>query len=437
MRPDAESRSLRIAETVGHALLVPSSFAIVLFILLFSGPPKFRYRDPLASLYGEVDFAIVANVAVWIIAGFWVAYQIWLIHLGQRPRLKFWFGHKVALTVIFLLAASTFVSLSAPVTAFKVYQVLVEFLFTVIFIEWYGIERCLDLMLTTCILLSCAIAVAAAIVPDLVLEASESGFPRLRGQGIADTGIVATFAIILLFCRRRAIAKPFFLILIAFCGGLLFFSLERNAWLTVCAFFTIALLKKPKIATMRWIYLFWIVAAVALALGLGSWIIELRDTESLYTLSARTGLWAYFIGETLSTSPWLGLGYVAGARDLGMNYEYQLGSGHSIFFDVFVGGGLLSLTVFLLLFVQLCFAAYKLLHHRDDPLSFAVCSLFLAVLIPGLVGADIDTSPSGFTFWSLVTIVPLITTASCGLLTSMQPRTLVGHRLPTSAHNTI
>jgi hypothetical protein len=437
MLPDAKSRSRRIAGTVCHALLAPSPLAVMLFVLLFSGPPKFRYRDPLASLYGEVDFAIVANVAVWIIAGFWVAYQIWLIYAGQRPRLKFWFGHKVALGVIFLLAASTLVSLSAPVTAFKVYQVLVEFLFTVIFIEWYGIERCLDLMLTTCILLGCAIAVAAALAPDLVLEASESGFPRLRGQGIADTGIVATFAIILLFCRRRAIAKPFFLMLTAFCGALLFFSLERNAWLTVCVFFTITLLKKPKIATMRWIYLFWIVAAVALALGLGSWMIELRDTESLYTLSARTGLWAYFIAETLSTSPWLGLGYVAGARDLGMNYEYQLGSGHSIFFDVFVGGGLLSLTVFLLLFIQLSFMAYKLLRRRPDAVSFAVCSLFLAVLIPGLVGGDIDTSPSGFTFWSLVTILPLIAAVNTDALTNSEPRVLVGHRLPTTARNTI
>jgi O-antigen ligase len=91
-----------------------------------------------------------------------------------------------------------------------------------------------------------------------------------------------------------------------------------------------------------------------------------------------------------------------------MEYDPELGSGHSIFLDVFVGGGLLSLIVFVVLVVVLTVRTVKLLRNRNDAVSFAVGSLFLVFLLFAFVGEDIDSSPFGFTFWALVTMLSLI-----------------------------
>jgi hypothetical protein len=386
----------------------PGTSLTILFILLFSGPPKLRIRDSEASLYGEIDFAIVAQALVWLLAGCWVAYQLWCIHGRKRPRLRFSLSQRLAVAVILFLGLSTFVSVAPLVTAFKVYQILVEFLFAMIFVEWYGVERCLSLMFVACTLLCLATLVFVLVAPDLVLFTSETGFPRLRGLAITDTALVSTFGIVLLFARVRKMSTPLFLLFAFFFGGLLFASLARSAWLTVAVIFAIAVWKRPRTHSLKWIYVFWVMAVIGLIAGAGSLLNQLRDPESVYDLSARFGLWAYIGTATLDRSPWLGLGYLAGARETGLQFNSDLGSGHSIFFDVFVGGGILSVSLFVILFIVLGVEAVKLLRERDDALSFGACCLFVAVLIPGLVGADIDSSPSGFTLWSLVTILPML-----------------------------
>ncbi len=400
----------------------PGLFAGLLFLLLFSGPPKFRLRDPMASLYGEVDLAIILNIAVWGVGGLWVLCQLWGIYSGKRPQLRLWLPQKLAALVILFLGISTFASLAPLVTAVKVYQILVAFLFTLIFVEWYGVEVCLNRLFLGSALLCVAIAVSVFVAPDLVLFTSETDFPRLRGMGITETGAVATFSVIFLMTTKRRMSKLVFVSLAAFFGGILFFSLGRIAWVTVCAFFALALLKRPQIRSLPWVYLFWVLAAVALAAGFADRISELRDPESIYTLSERLGLWAHFTTGTLTQSPWLGLGYLAGSRELGMQYDPLLGSGHSIFFDVFVGGGILSISVFLLLFIILSVHATKLFRERKDAVSFTVSSLFLMIFLFGFIGEDIDSSPFGFTFWCLVTMLPFLRNCSAASFVRSAPQ---------------
>src|SRR5271156_1532682 len=98
-------------------------FAGVLFLLLFSGPPKLRLRDPTASLSGELDFSIIVNIIVWLMGGLWVVCQFYRMHRGTRQRLRLLFPQKMAALVILLLGASTFVSIAPAVTAFKAYQI--------------------------------------------------------------------------------------------------------------------------------------------------------------------------------------------------------------------------------------------------------------------------------------------------------------------------
>jgi O-Antigen ligase len=386
----------------------PSLIASILCLLLFTGPPKFRIRDAEASLSGELDVALILNILVWLAGGAWVALRVWKARADKNLRIKLFATHKLAALVVFFLAVSIVVSLDRQVTAFKVFQILVALLFTSFFIEFYGVERFLDYLLLGNALLCGAIVICAAIAPDLVLFTSETGVARLRGEAIADAGVIAALGTILLFTTTRKLSLPSFVFLSALFGSVLLFSLARIAWLAVALFFGLALLKRPKIRKLKWVYAFWAFAAIALLMGAATHLSMLRDPESVSDLSGRLGLWAYLGTTTLTQSPWLGLGYLAASREIGMQYNPELGSGHSIFFDVFVGGGIITECVFVALVIVLLVQAIRLLRRKDDAVSFAVGTLTLAAIVIGAVGADIDSSPFGFTFWGLVTMLPLL-----------------------------
>ena len=386
----------------------PGAIATILCLLLFSGPPKFRIRDPQASLNGQIDFALLLNMLVWLAGGLWVACRIWKAWREPCSRIRLFLTHKIAIAVVLLLGVSTFVSLDPELTAFKVFQIAVALLFTSFFIESYGVDRFLHLLLTGCAALCTMIVICAAVAPDLVVFATDTGYPRLRGEAIADAGVVAALGTVLLFTSARRLSLPSFLTLSALFGSVLLFSLARIAWLAVAVFFAIAVLKRPAIHRMKWVYVFWVLVGVALLAGAVAQMNVVRDPQTVSDLNGRLGLWAYLGTVTLSQSPWLGLGYLAASRSIGMEYDPQLGSGHSIFFDVFVGGGIVTEAVFIVLVIAMIVYAIKLLRKKRDAESFGAASLLIVVVMIGAVGASVDSTPFGFLFWGLVTMLPLL-----------------------------
>ena len=383
-------------------------FDNVLFFLLFSGPPSFRHRPDETSLYGEVDWAIIFQISAWGLGGLWVYYRFW----RARPKGNFWAiftpTHKIAAALIVLLWTSTFVSVAPPLTIVKVCQMTIEMLFCWTFLRLYGVERCLNRIFWGSTVLCIAIALTALVVPDFVIQPSEMGFPRLRGGYITGTNAVSAFAIILLLTQRRQISNVAMVLGLAFFSLLQFLSLTRTSWIALAVIFLITIVRRPRIKGMKWIYAIVLLGVLASFAGGYSKLAEYRDPDSVYELSSRLGLWAYMSDAVLKDSPWLGLGYTAATRQLGMEFNPSLGSGHSIFFDVFIGGGLLSLTVFLLLFIVLGFHCFKILRSTRDATAFAICGLFFYVLIMGAMGETIDTTPFGFTFWMIVSMLPVV-----------------------------
>lgn len=391
-----------------HRFTRPGVIATALFLLLFSGPPKFRIRSPEASLNGHIDFALLINILIWLAGGLWVACRVWKAWRERHARMHSFLVRKMAAVVVILLATSTFVSLDPTLTAFKVFQIVVALLFTSFFIASYGVDRFLNLLLVGCAALCSIIVICAVIAPELVIFTTDTGYPRLRGEAIADAGVVAALGTVLLFTSMRRLSLPTFLSLSALFGLVLLFSLARIAWLAVAVFFALAVFKRPAIRTMKWIYTFWIVIGLSLLAGAVGQVNMVRDPQSVSDLSGRLGLWAYLGTVTVGQSPWLGLGYLAASREIGMEYDPQLGSGHSIFVDVFVGGGLVTELAFLVLVVAMVVYAIKLLRRRRDAHSFAAACLMITVVLIGSVGASIDSTPFGFIFWSLVTMLPLL-----------------------------
>jgi O-antigen ligase len=283
------------------------------------------------------------------------------------------------------------------------------FLFIQLFVERFGRESCLKNIFWGTSLLCGAIAVCAFLAPDLVWIGSDFNPDpsRLRGDLIAPTGSLAAFAIILLLTGVRKIWRVLPLVLLGLFFGLLIFSLMRTAYLVVLGFFVLVLIKRPNAKSLY--QLTYLAGALALTLCAYHWVpnlSEYRNPETISNLGDRMGLWRYLGDVTLTQSPWLGLGYYSASRVYGPEYNPGLGTAHSMFFEILLGGGVLSFVLFIALCLILSMYAARLLYQNRDRFSLAIASLFFASLIFGSMGDEIDSGPVAICFWYSVAVLP-------------------------------
>ena len=385
--------------------------ATSLFLLIFSGPPKFRIRDPEASLHGDVDWVVVLHIFVWGLAGAWVLFQILKRERAKLLLAQLRIPQKLGLAMILLLAVSAVISKAPALSAFKIYQIAVCLLFSQLFVQRFGYTSCLKHIFWGTALLCAAIAVCAFLAPDLVWIGSDFNPDpsRLKGDLIAPTGPVSGLAIILLLTGVRKIWRVLPLALLGLFLGLLVFSLMRTAYLVILGFFALVLIKRPNTKSLRQLAYF--AGALALTVYACGWLPSLsqyRRPEDIANLGDRLGLWRYLSTITLTQSPWLGLGYYSASRVYGPQYNPGLGNAHSMFFEVLLGGGLLSFSLFMVLCTMLVVYAVCLLYKNRDRFSFALASLFLATLIFGSMGDEIDSGPVALCFWCSVAILPYL-----------------------------
>jgi len=387
----------------------PTVAAAAIFLLTLSGPPRLRIRDPQASLRGDVDWVVILHLAVWGSAGVWVLWQIAKRIQAKRPLLRLRLPQIFGLAMIVGLAVSVFVSDAPLLTAFKVYQMLVSLLLVQIFTERFGVWTSLKTMLWGNTLLCIAIAAYAFLLPDEVWTASEFNPDpsRLFGGSIAQTGVVAVLAIILLLTSVRKVWKVLPLASLALFLWLLAFSLMRTAYVTAFVFFALVLLKRPNIKPLRRVA--YLLCAFLMTLYVCDRLPSMsqyRNPETVSTLDDRVGLWRHLTAVTLNQSPWLGLGYYSASRIHGPDYNPGLGTAHSMFVEVLSGGGLLSFVLLIALCVTLSIYAARLLYLRSDRFSFATSSLFIACLMLGFMGEELDSGPMAMGFWFCAAVLP-------------------------------
>jgi hypothetical protein len=70
-----------------------------------------------------------------------------------------------------------------------------------------------------------------------------------------------------------------------------------------------------------------------------------------------------------------------------------------MFVEVLSGGGLVSFDLLTALCVTLSFYVVRLLYRRRDRLSFATSALFIACLLFGFTGEELDSGPVAMGFW--------------------------------------
>jgi O-antigen ligase/polysaccharide polymerase Wzy-like membrane protein len=397
----------------------PTFTAAAVFLLALSGPPRFRIRDPEASLRGDLDWVVVLHLMVWGAAGLWILWQMAKRYQAKRPLLRLRLPQILGLVMIVFLAASIFVSDAQALTAFKVYQMLVLLLFTEIFVERFGAWTSLKTMLWGNALLCSAIAFCAFFVPDEVWTYSEfhPDPSRLFGGRIAATGVVSMLAIILLLTSVRKIWRIFPLAMLVSLAALLLASLMRTAYVTAFVFFVLVLLKRPNIRSLRRIAYFLLGLSLLLyAFGRLPRVSDYRDPATVGSLGDRIGLWRHLTTVTLGRSPWLGMGYYAASRVHGPEYNPGLGTAHSVFFEVLSGGGVLGFSLLTALCLMLCAHTVRLLYTKSDRLSFATSALFIACLLFGLMGEELDSGPVAMGFWFCAAVLPRLSEQSLGLV---------------------
>lgn len=376
--------------------------------MLLSGPPKFRLRDPNASLYGEIDWVILFQVSTWGIAGIWVFYQLWFSNRSRE--FKFLPTEKLSLLLVGLLLVSAISSEGQALTLFKVYQLLISILFASVFVRKWGAEAAFNGIFVGCAILCAADVIAAFVAPDMVFGFSEVGVPRFRGDLLGPTEAVSLLPLILLLALKPMRSKVGTILGVALLGSVLVLSLARTAYLAFLIFLLLALWKAPDhLKLLRGAVRWGLVALPLVVLGGAlAQLEEYRPSESLWTLSDRVGLWAYLIDVMWSTSPWFGLGYFSASRVYGPQFNEGLGTAHSVFVEVLAGGGITSFVVFVALWCVLIGYAVRLFRRATDATSFVAVALLPVTFTLVFVGSELEAHPAGFTFWILVTAIPLL-----------------------------
>ncbi len=378
-----------------------------LFIALLSGPPKFRSRDPLASFSGQIDWSVMINISVWILAFLWIASNI-LDNIKNKRYLKR-MNKEQKLTIIFgiTLGFSIIVSPAIFLTTYRVFQLLVLFAFCWLWVNKYSYELVYKYLFIGNFLLSIIITFCALFFPELVFAGN-----RLIGGVVAGTGSVALISLILVNNYPYQIIKNkyckisinlYLLILI----GL---SRTRSIYFGLIIYMVLALIfSKKDWGFIRNSYILIFIVLFLYVSGYSddiySWLV--RDPNSIYTMSERIPLWKYTLNY-LKESPWLGLGF-ATERSVSLLFNSGIGSAHSSYFAVLLGGGLIGISSFVITTVNIC---CKLIDKFiKKPILYKVwLYLFIVFLVIGVTSEELVVpSSSAFTFW----IIPSIFSSLC------------------------
>jgi exopolysaccharide production protein ExoQ len=402
------STSTRVAST-------PTWLDSLVFLALMSGPPKFRGRDPSASLTGAIDLVVLVHLAVWACGGLWVLARLYptVLRRGIVPAVN----RAQALGALFIatLALSAWESPGPLLTAFTLGQFAVMLSFIWVFTHRFGTSACLRHLFMGVSLLAATIVAALVLWPELVAgpAAIDTGIvigqTRLVGNNLTDVGSVAAIGLVFCLSNVPRLRAPVFWGALSLFGGLLVASRTRSADFALLAFLAIGFTQGRGLRVRQLV-----VPLVLFAFGvfvmdaMTSTTAFLVKPESIGTMSDRIPLWQYLTSIVMREAPLTGLGYFAATRVYAPQYNPGLGNAHSVFFEVLVGGGILGAAAYLVLCGWLVWLAMRLLVlARGRPSAVAATGLLTVALLSGITQVEgIHAGPLGFAFWSMTALLP-------------------------------
>lgn len=394
----------------GRPGLSPTWTDSLLFLALMSGPPKFRDRDPMASLTGSIDAVVLLHIVVWGLGALWVLTRLYssLVRRGILPAVTP--SQMIGVLLIAALSLSAYHSPGVLLTVFTLAQFAVMIGFTWLFLNRYGPTTYLrHLFAGVCVL-------AAMLIGSLLLDPSvaitETMMRRFPGYHISSTGTGAVAGIGLIFCLSNVprLSPVRFWGLVGLFALLLAASRMRTAYVGIMIYLLIGSVFGKGLRVRQFVGVLTALFVGLLALEVASRTTDyiVRETKTIDTLSDRVPLWAYLTETVVRDEPLIGLGYFAATRVLGPNYNEDLGTAHSVFFEVLVGGGIVSAVLYLILCGSLSSYAVRLLQLGSGQAeAVAVVGLFVFSLVVGITSTEaLHPGVVGFAFWSMPTLLP-------------------------------
>src|SRR5678809_115347 len=328
----------------------PNWFDSLLFLVLMSGPPKFRERDLTASLTGAIDLVVLVHLAVWTCGGLWVLARLYptVLRRGIVPAVN----PAQALGALFIAALTLSASQSPGLllTAFTLGQFAVMLSFIWVFTHRFGTSACLRHLFIGVSLLAVVVVAALVLSPEVVFgaRAVESGVvlgqTRVTAYALTDVGSVAVIGLVLCLSSVPRLRGPAFWGALSLFGGLLVLSRTRSAYLALLAFLVIGFaqgrgLRVRQLIVPLVVFVFGVFVMDAVT---STTAFLMREPESVSTMSDRIPLWQYLTSIVMREAPLTGLGYFAASRVYAPQYNRALGNAHSVFFEVLLGGGSLG-----------------------------------------------------------------------------------------------
>lgn len=392
-------------EAIGFAR--PRIIDSLVFVLLLSGPPRLRTRDATAALRADIDWAVLVELAVWGAACLWLFVRLYplLITRGLVPRV--WPPQIIGGLFVASLFSSAWLAPGVAPTLYSIVQFGVMLGFCWTFVRYFGPETYLKHMLLGYVLLAVAVLVAWMLMPELVVRRG-----RVRGDLIAPAGAVASLGLVIALAGAHRLGRRALAAVVAILFVVLAVAQTRTAFVAFFGFVLIAWVYRCPSPIRR-------AAPFVVALGIAAALFQflpgiqqylVREEESISTLSARLPLWTYLVGITLSESPLIGLGYQSAVRILAPQFLPRLGDAHSVFIEVFVGGGIFGFVLFSLLYGSLVVYAVRMtLRWRWSHMALSVVGLFVVTAAVSITNTQgLDAGPVGFTFWSLTALFPAL-----------------------------
>jgi O-antigen ligase len=396
-----------------HGDRAPNWFESLLFVALMSGPPKFRERDPLASLTGTIDLMVVIHMVVWTCGGLWVLARLYPFILRRRlvPALNP--AQKMGGVLILALSLSVWDSPGVLLTAFTLAQFAVMLTFLWLFTHRFGTRRCLHHLFICVTVLAVITAAATIIAPDFVTDESM----RVRGDYIADTGIVAVIGLVFCLSNVPELRGLKFWAVLCLFGTLLAASRTRSAYVAFLAYLAFGFVYGKRLPVRKLVVPLLAIAFSVVLLDAFTSTTDylVREKESVGTMSDRIPLWQHLTTTVMDKAPITGLGYYAASRVVATEYNPGLGNAHSAFFEILVGGGVLGVTIYLLLCASMAWFAARLLRASgDQPATVAAVGLLWVTVLMGVTtSAAFQAGPMGFGFWALTAVLPAMWRESC------------------------
>lgn len=378
-------RSNRDKSIQAAVLDKPSLYAAALFFITLWGPPRFRSRDPMAAMSLQVDWSVLLNLLVWGAVALWTFNEFNRYALVRRTAPAV--SSAVRWTVLFglLLGASASLSASPLLTMYKSAQLLLTGLFGYFWTQRFGAGDTLQRIASGALAVTIGILLIGMFFPSYVWAG---------GRLLA--GVLGGSATPALICIVAGLANVGFhhgatrrLAVVA--GGLLLVLSEiRAGYVAVAVVLLAGALLGSRHNAARRVFIALLASAPFVIAseawrGLATYVV--RDQASLASLSDRIPLWSVLISTMIHKSPLLGLGFYA-IRPYTLAYNPGIGSAHSAYIEVMVGGGVLSLGTLLLAVGFTMKDLWSVARSGDTPslrghaqmaLGFLVAMLVLAI----------------------------------------------------------